>query len=184
MPVSDSKTEISAQDYSAFDTTVIATLVTQATWFTDITGKTIQDTNLSQAGQMPGQSKLRIQAVRFVIHPINVAALLTPRDVWEVMQGYFGIFTGGDHLEFEGHIYDAPAGSGIAYGYDAAATTGQHQNGFPAVSNRRFLKTPIELKGGDAIKVVAQWSRAAIVLATSARVCCYLEGIRGRPVKG
>jgi hypothetical protein len=179
-----SQSEQSVRDWSYWDTVTIATTNPNASWFTTTSGKTKQQTNLSQQATFPTGNRLKVKGIRLVVHPLNGATRLTDRDVWEVLQGYYTMKTGGDHLEWEGHGYDIPAASGLHSQLDAsAAPTSLNQNGFPAVSNRREFRMDIDVKGGDSFKIEAEFS-PVIVLATSAIVTAYLFGIRAQPTKG
>lgn len=141
--------------------------------------KTLTDTNLSLAGQIPAGWRHECRAVSFVGWSVAVSQAL---DLQTMLQGAFiQIKTGGNKIWLEIPAKRLTGGCGVE-GFAATAVGGSPltiQNAHIGVSDARAvygLQTPITIVGGTAFSVTLEWPGGAPTLTAAMPVTLFFEG--------
>lgn len=170
---------------------------TQLTFFQDPQGsnsKTLADTNMESAGQLPAPKEMLVTGIELVfwsgvtpgIHGAQVAADYW-NDVHAVMKsGWLNFFIGS-----KSYLTDAPVGKfpasfrlgGVADSSDSttAAADSQTLTQYATFSSRPYEITPVRLPSNQNFNVTLNWpSAVALPSAVAGRIGVMLQGFQYR----
>jgi len=138
-------------------------------------GKTIYETNLVQASQVPLGQAFEVLAVGW-----NVLPDVAPADAIALSKGYWELVV-SSKMWAEGHLFDTGGGSGLYYSSvdtGAAVATGITNTGFPVGNNLKQFDRAIPIQAGEAFQVNIMWP----VAPGAIKIFFKLHGRLSRPV--
>lgn len=156
-------------------------------------GKTLADTNMESAGQLPAPQKFLVESVCVEFFPGNEVgadgnAGLSENwnDVYDVMQsGYLDFIVGSKSRLQQGPIGIFPpgyrlGGAAALTGESAATTTSVID--YASFAGREFSIIPVTLPANQNFKVTLNWP-AAVPISVDARIGVRLNGTLFRSVQ-
>lgn len=148
--------------------------------------KTLVDTNMSVAGELPQPQSFRCYGMSFILGPgANAGVELAPLDIWGLMFNAQVIFHVGEKDKHVGNGIFYPSGAGVSgFGYGTAAAAVERGNF--GVADPRAIFTfskPIPIGVSINFYVEASWPAGAVTLARgNAKLMCVLHGELSRGV--
>ena len=160
------KREIISQPMWDSNTVEAATATNQMTFFQiprgGAVGKTLEDTNMVLAGQLPRPQVYHVKAVSFYVKEFAaVAAGQEPEDFFEVLDGVAQIIVGAKVM-LEAPLYWLVSGFGpvTQFHVSAGAEIFHGTNGLPGHPYKWFLKHRILIDENENFRVEVTWETA------------------------
>jgi hypothetical protein len=142
--------------------------------------KSMMYTNMTQAGQLPGDQKFSVFGISFYIAPA-----VTLADMKLMLADMYLIFSVSQKSQFESPIFALPGGggaAGTASDTTASTLTAMITNGVPSPRDIYKFRYPIQIPASEAFDVTVRVRAAMSGLGATTRVFVGLHGILQRGV--